>query len=247
MRKFTKLFSTTAALTLLISNLSAPAFAQFSIPSQSSPPISSSATLGQSIFPNLGSLSTQFVRPAAAAFSFLNQSGAALTDNSLPGPLTLKPASRAGASNLISLVLSQPVTPYTITALLQRISPIQGAYAGGLVLTDGTKYIFFGLANASLTGTQLLVVGRYTNVNLTTTAAIFWGFQSSPLVWLRVVNDGTNITYSLSYDRVDWLPVLTESKTAFLTISQVGWGLDTNDNGSSNQIPWLQLWYWVVS
>lgn len=245
MKNFTKLFSLILVTILLFSNL--PAAAQFTIPSQSGNS-SAPGALGQSIFPNLGSMGAQFIRPALGTFTFINQSSASATDNTIPGPLTLKPAARTVATNIISLAVAQPTPPYTIIALLQRLGPIQAAVVSGIMLTDGTKYILFGVANVGTAGTQSLVVGRYTTAVLSTTAALIWGFQSAPLVWLRLVNDGTNITYSISYDRIDWLPILTEAKGAFLgTITQIGWSIDTNDNSSSGQLSWLQLWYWVVS
>ncbi len=62
--------------------------------------------------------------------------------------------------------------------------------------------------------------------------------------WLRMNNDGTNWTFSMSHNGADWLSFYSESLTAFLgsTITDLGVYGDNHDVSSTGLSSMISIW-----
>jgi hypothetical protein len=60
--------------------------------------------------------------------------------------------------------------------------------------------------------------------------------SNGPYPWFRVVFDGTNLVYSVSKNGKQWLRVLSQAATTWLTnrANQVGVGVSYNNTGTLN-------------
>jgi hypothetical protein len=50
------------------------------------------------------------------------------------------------------------------------------------------------------------------------------------LVWLQYIDNGTNRTWSYGYDGYNFVDLMTEARTTFLTATK--WGFYANDTGN---------------
>lgn len=63
-------------------------------------------------------------------------------------------------------------------------------------------------------------------------------FNFSTPVWLRLKDDGTTRTCSVSPDGADWVDFMTSGHTDFITADQVGFGIDANSNTTPVGVWW---------
>ena len=68
-------------------------------------------------------------------------------------------------------------------------------------------------------------------------------FSGSYICWLKVADDGTNLTLSYSFDGVNYLTALTQARTTFLTPDHIGFG---GDEGRSAAL-FASLFYWNIA
>ena len=61
------------------------------------------------------------------------------------------------------------------------------------------------------------------------------------MMWLKLADDGTNLTLSWSYDGTNYTSVLTQSRTTFLTPDQIGIGCDKGGP------MWQSVFYWNIA
>jgi hypothetical protein len=106
-----------------------------------------------------------------------------------------------------------PSTPYTFVAAVSTVSGGAGAEAG-IGVTDGTKLLSWAH------GSNSIDVGHWTNINNNFTSApinITITHDQGVWLYLKLQDNGTNIIYSHSFDGVNYLQDLSESRTAVLT------------------------------
>ena len=191
--------------------------------------------------PYSGTTGGAWTRPAGTGFSWVNQGAATFTDNTGGAPLVLtKPA---GSSDNISLLcVSAPATPYSFTAF---------------VTTPGGASPFYGMIGVALYDsgsgkvTTLSFSSSTTNVQHWNSTTSFSGNLKNltlynNLLWMRVTNDGTTLTYFISTDAIQWLQVASEATANFMpAITNVCWGANPNDNSSTGLPIYSELWQWT--
>ncbi len=107
---------------------------------------------------------------------------------------------------------SVPSTPYSITALLAcNTATTTGNAVTGLGWTDGTKV---HIAYLDTTGKRIIL--RFSNITTASTAdATFTdtGYNRS-FAWLKIADDGTNVTFSYSSDGHVFVTLFTVAKAS---------------------------------
>jgi hypothetical protein len=200
---------------------------------------STAATLGP--VPFFGATSANWTRPAGSAFTWVNQSSATYTDNTGGGPLVMSKSPSSG-DNLSLLCVAAPAAPFTYTAM--ATSPGFGSqdYGGyGLALYDSGsgKITTMGIGQSYAT----ILHWSSTTSYASTLKDLPW---AANLMWFRITNTGTTLNYYISVDDIAWMQFGSESVTAFMpAITNVCWGVNTNDNQSSNLQLFNELWEWT--
>jgi hypothetical protein len=113
----------------------------------------------------------------------------------------------------------------------------------GLYVTDGTKVIVLSsTTTTNNNGLLVLTANDHTYTGASITASP--GISLSPgLIYLKVRDDGVNLTWSWGIDGTNFLPVYQAGHTAFLTATKVGFFVDGHSSvvpAAMNLISWLQ-------
>ena len=137
---------------------------------------------------------------------------------------------------------------YTVTAC--SVSVLFGNTTTDVILSDGTKFITFGVTTfipGTSAGPYLVVTywDTYNSVDSGPVALQQFSIQGTPCY--RIVDDGTNLNYYVgsligpSFTFVG--PIYTTTRTAFLTATQWGYGLNNNNNegNTHSAITWLSI------
>lgn len=119
------------------------------------------------------------------------------------------------------------------TARFRRWFPLFNFVALGIVISDGTK--IYAMGNGAWSNTPYFLTSQ-TATSLAGAGAAqgtlndVLGNGAIPYdLWLRVHDDKTNRIWSFSFDGITFVDFFTESRTSFLTATQVGFG-GMNDN-----------------
>jgi hypothetical protein len=179
--------------------------------------------------------------------TWLSQGVAAVQDST--NGILLSAAENAGDEHWHLRTMASPGTPYTITALFAFTPPTTGNVCEvGIGWTDNTKLqllrILVNSAAAVSAG-----VAHYSN---TTT---FVGNDSTNsgalvpnVVWVQIHDDGTNVSFLISSDGVDFIPLFSIAKSSgYLGASgytNVCIGVASNSS-STNKTTQLKVLYWV--
>lgn len=144
-------------------------------------------------------------------------SGSSVTDQA--GTLLLTVAAGSGGFNLSTLLRSAPATPYSIQCALQFCFADANSCAlwAGLCATDGTKLVTHGLF---LTDTAVFEIATSKLVSVTSedsdyTSNAAWA--TGLYLWLKVTDDGTNLSFFRSHDGVNWVQSWQVSRTDYLS------------------------------
>jgi hypothetical protein len=163
-----------------------------------------------------------------APTTWVNQ-GTASVSSSHGGIVLSAPA--AGGVNWRLQVGTAPATPYTITGIFLADPLLVNNHQFGLCFrqsSSGLQHCLSLQANSGVVaGTWSLSSIKYTTA---TAFSAVYGTQvpyaNSPLVFLRIADDGTSRICSYSGNGQDWLVFTTIGRTDFLTADQVGFGVD---------------------
>jgi hypothetical protein len=196
-------------------------------------------------------------RPAGTAFStFLNQTNsgggapttAMLTDNGAPLPLVL--VAGVGSGTAITAVLkTAPAPPWTLIVGMASFS-FSTPYVLPIVLYDSVndkaEFLDWSGETSAIPAPQIIVgtITAATNpastITLGTTVTLPF---SDYFFWFKLVNDGTNLTYSAGPDGILFNEIYSEPLTSFLAnIDQIGFGIDRSDSSASPTQ--AILWQW---
>lgn len=177
--------------------------------------------------------------------TWVNQGSTAAFANNANG-LALFDQTNAGGEDWRMLVKAAPATPYTLTTLMM-MAPLGADFtAGGLLFRDSATGKFQVVCLSYRTGWFLSLV-NYTN-EITFSAFVTTTLYPNPtgpggvlvggmMAWLRIADDGTNVSFSVSGDGVVFQVWYTVAKTSgFLGSSgynQIGIGVDPNGAGAA--------------
>lgn len=168
------------------------------------------------------------------------------------------------AATLRDYYRTAPATPYTVTALMrhQQWNVLSapgntGDSAAGIVFRDGTGklvpfYLFSASGNATTRGFFIEKWNSFSSFNSSYNG---WGpnntllnvANNGQLFWLRMADDGTNLTWSTSIDGQNWQQVDQRARTLFFASgpTQIGVVFRSDggtDNGTvANLIDWTAL------
>jgi hypothetical protein len=140
-----------------------------------------------------------------------NQGGATITTNAV-GVSMFCPSS-GGSNALRFLGEPAPSTPYNFTAhvtMTQLDSGHNGA--AGIGWSDGTQYQFIGIVGANASGAFVNV--QYWTTNSAFSANEFSGEQTRTDCWFQITDDGTNVTFALSNDGINFVTAYTVAKAS---------------------------------
>lgn len=164
-----------------------------------------------------------FKAPPTGVWSWLNQGSSTITESK--DALQLYTPAHGATQDLNCREKTTPATPYTMTAYLITPGINKNNHQWGVFLRQagagtGTGRIiafFNGQAAASVTvpGLDLFIADL---ASATSALGTFYrAINMSEVVrWFRIADDGTNITFSISADGRNWLPLLTQSRLTYL-------------------------------
>ena len=164
-----------------------------------------------------------------SAWTWFNQGTA--TVNQAGNIVTLlTPGSLAGTNLRGRLRGSYPTAPFTLIVVVRPWFQVAGAAVLldviGLTVTDGTKHKILVGANFNFNtaaGPSGIWVGKYASATSATSATVIDAIQiQNSVVYLKLVDDNTNQTFSYSLDGQQYIQVLQETRTTFLTPSDIG-------------------------
>ncbi len=127
-----------------------------------------------------------------------------------------------------------PGSNYRVVMELESQIPIVNGPGYGLILSDGTKYVFFGFQVRG--GTPLFLQVQLWNTSTSIASNPFENGTSSivPLAnsrFISIRDDGTTRYYELSNNGIDWMTVFTHARTTHLTATTVGYGANSYGSG----------------
>jgi hypothetical protein len=164
-----------------------------------------------------------------STWTWFNQGSAVVTQGD--ALVTLLSPSATGTNIRGRLRGNYPSGTTTLIVVLRPWSQIAGSNTNlgvaGVTISDGTKHKIFVAANFNFNTAappQSIWVGRYNTATSASSATVVDSLDiaSNTTVWLKMVDDGVNQTFSYSFDGQGYVQVLQESRTAFLTPSDIG-------------------------
>lgn len=172
------------------------------------------------------------VLPVSGDFAWLNQGATAQTHQTY-GEIYLQDQN-AGAWNLRGRIKAAPSTPYTVTALM---SSDQAGATG--VNRELVGILFYESSSTKLKTIHIRVdddnrwleVGQWNNATSWATANYSQYARFIRPYWLRLADDGTNLTYHFSVNGQDWIQIYTELRGAFFTSAPSHVGFFINPYG----------------
>ncbi len=131
---------------------------------------------------------------------------------------------------------------YTFTAYLdQAFLNTASCFSGICLRSSGGAYIAFGPAAAS--GMKLGLM-KWNSATSYSADYIRWDVANtlgSLPNWYRFRDDGTTRFAEVSFNGLDWITVHSVGRTDFLTMSQIGWGMNFNNTSVTNTLR-LRSW-----
>jgi hypothetical protein len=175
-------------------------------------------------------------RPALGTFTWLNQGTSTAVDHA-NGPLTMTLAAQAG-DQVRALTQAVPgSTPWTVTVCVDPLLWGDSFYSGGAIIYDsgsGKLTAFDLVSNANYPPMYLQVTHWNSTTSWNGTAKQIALTPRDAPSWLRIKNDGTNLTYYVSVNGADWVQFYQEAVAAFMpAITHGGFGGDANYSAST--------------
>jgi hypothetical protein len=168
--------------------------------------------------------------PAAAGFTSVNVTTATLSDAF--GGLFLN-APNISAAHGQFFVKTLAAGAYTWIARLDPVLFIVNDCQAGLALRDsaGAKIITFEYqTTASVFSLRVI---QWTDANTRTGSALNLTLGGDMVPWMKITDNATNRTYSVSRDGVNWIDVLTEGRTTWLGVAPNQAGIFATANGAA--------------
>jgi len=198
-------------------------------------PVRCSATNTWSFFRN-GKLVT--LPGTVGSWTAVN-AGSDLTASDATGAVIAK-IDRNATLNWRGYFKTVPATPYTIEFEMTLLGMSRNSSLYGAYFYDGTKLMSIEILAQA--GTNTLRIGKITNVTtdgtpLLSIANFFpvvstGGAYVARDVFFRLGNNGSTLSFEVSFDRVYWLTIASEAVGTFITPTHYGFG-GVNQSGTS--------------
>src|SRR6266700_1338442 len=175
-----------------------------------------------------------------SGWAWLNQGGATVTQGS--GLVQWFLANEVSENIRGRFVAAPASTPYTITALvLSGQMTASGTCGVGIAFRESgtSKAVYIAMVGNAGSAGPRIHVRKNTSETSNSTSSTGPQFLVTPAngMWLRISDDGTNVIYSYSFDGVNFVTQLSETRGTFFTVkpNQVGIAIQ---NFGSNQDTW---------
>jgi len=157
-----------------------------------------------------------------ARWTWVNQGTATATVTK--SILTLSDSPQGSAPNIVRYIYqTTPATPYQVTCGPMKLTEAISNFAGGgIVIQDGVTnraIVFIAQYNSTIIATgEILLVADFTDLNTVSTVPFYTsgGLAFSKIRYLQFKDDGTNHTFYVSEDGVNFYQVWQQSRTAWL-------------------------------
>ena len=161
------------------------------------------------------------------SFSWINQGGASVSSTN--GGETMVAPTAGGAHQARIRKKAAPSTPYTVTmACLPTNRGTNSSFGPGPLFRESssgklrTLYLAFNTVG-------LLDATKWTSPTAPVSALFTTRSESlvsSPLIFFRLEDDGTNRKYHFSGDGINFVQLYSEGRTVDMTADEIGWFLD---------------------
>jgi hypothetical protein len=192
--------------------------------------------------------------PAAASWTQRNFGGTtALAD--IANGVRIFDSSVATVTNTVrGITLSAPSAPYTIDANLSVVGLVtaNGYLSAGMGWTDGTKAqvatpLLFGSATVPQNFLQVANYATFATGAVIVSGTSYYTAGTLASLWLRIADDGTNISYAIGYDGITFSTIYSIAKASGYLgsggYSNVGvWLAGTALNNGGSEFMTLQSW-----
>lgn len=164
-----------------------------------------------------------------STWSWFNQGSATVTQGA--SLVTLLSPSATGTNIRGRLRGSYPSGTTTLIVIVKPWFQFAGTITNlgliGITISDGTKHKIFVAANFNFaTGATppAIWVGKYSSPTSASAATVIdsINISANSNIWLKMVDDTVNQTFSYSLDGNVYVQVLQEARTTFLTPSDIG-------------------------
>lgn len=164
---------------------------------------------GSSIYPD-------FTAPVNASFTWINQGGASVTVNANGGIFLRAPPDPTFELRIRKK--SAPSTPWTLTTAIIPCL-LDDSYQGcGILMRESATGKLATLFLVSDVQTRIfLQVRNWSDPSNAETPTIYPSIQEGDLFWLRLANDGANLSYSYGRDGYNFITLRTEAKNFYFT------------------------------
>jgi hypothetical protein len=175
---------------------------------------------------------------------FTDISGGVATTADVEGGISIT-ASATGGYNIKGMDMAVPSAPYTLTTKLDFNGSVPHASicGYGIHVSDGTKLEAFHIApSGTIAGTFDILVFDMTDLTHGSVAyglLVPWFFGG---IFIRLNDNNTSRTWSVSKDGVNFTAVYAVTRTAFLTPTRIGFSVN-----AWNSAPYATLTHWRVT
>lgn len=183
-------------------------------------------------------------------FTWVNQGGATASDQN--GTIFLR-APAASGENCRILKRTAPSPTYSFMIACQVIKFREGSENSGILFRESStgKFITFGI---SMTGTIPMAVASYRFTNATTYAGTAdltitggntpYNMFTGKYFWIRGTDNNTNLIFDISSDGVEWITMLTVTRTTHMAGGPDEIGFYLNNNSSTNYQMGMRIAHW---
>lgn len=153
--------------------------------------------------------------PTVNTFAWRNQGSATLTSRT--GSLTINAPALAADSEKVR-EKTAPATPWTVTALLLPQLHKQSFNQCGVCVRDsvGGKLVLFGIQAVTASYPTQMIVSYWTNETTFSTQPYNFDIVPTQWIWLRIGDDGVNLTFAWSMNGFDFISLTSLARHAFL-------------------------------
>lgn len=185
-----------------------------------------------------------------SGFAWVNQGTATVT--TVGGVTTLRALGLANY-NFRLRVKAAPATPWTLLVAILHKHGNNGVIAAGvtgefsgLVLRESSTGKLITLGMGGIDSGNLGIVSQRLNSPTSfngNQATTYWQFTPG-VSWLRIIDDGTDLTWEVSYDGVEFVEIKKEPRLTFLTVgpNQIGYCVNSNENASLDAFMSILSW-----
>lgn len=174
------------------------------------------------------------VTPVNGDFAWFDQGGASVTVNA-DGGIYFRIPPNTG-TQLRGRVKAVPATPYVIEAcFLMNLPNNNSLRFGGLCWRDSAsgKIITAWCTRSNVFTDSNFASRDYTNsTTFSADNAFTFLYAGTPLIWIKIADDGANRSVAYCFDGISYETILTEGNTTFMTPNQVGFCANTENNAT---------------